>query len=68
MAVTIEPDVRFNPVVGDQVYELAPPAVIVVELPEQIVAFEEEVIVGIKFTVTEIVFVVEQLLLVPVTV
>jgi hypothetical protein len=51
-AVTLEPVVELNPVAGDHVYVLAPPAVSVVFCPVQIETFGDSVTTGIGFTVT----------------
>jgi hypothetical protein len=57
-----------SPVAGDQEYVVAPLAVSAVLLPLQIVPLPDVEIVGEAFTVTAIVFVALQLLLVPVIV
>jgi hypothetical protein len=53
LAVTAEPVVALRPVPGDQVNVVAPEAVRVVDVPEQIVG-EFTVTVGVGFTVTVI--------------
>jgi hypothetical protein len=64
--VTVEPVVALNPVEGLQLYEVAPFAVSVAVLPEQIVG-ELTVTIGVGFTVTTAVLVDVQLPVIPVT-
>ena len=52
LAITVDPDVVFNPADGDHSYELAPLPVNVAELPEHIETLGEAVTVGNGLTVT----------------
>ena len=52
MAVTLVPVVALNPVAGDHIYVLAPPAVKVVFCPVQRETFGETVTTGTGLTVT----------------
>lgn len=66
--MTVAPVVELKFVAGDQLYELAPPAVIVTDAPEQI-APELTVTVGTELTVTvEVALDVQEFASVPVTV
>ena len=69
VATTVAPLVVFNPAEGDHEYVVAPLAVMLVLAPEQILALVGEVFtVGLVFTDTVTVCVVEQAPVVPVTV
>lgn len=69
LAVTDEPVVALRPVPGLHVYVAAPPALIVVELPEQIVGVTAvAVTVGVGLTVTRTIAVLIQPDVLPVTV
>ena len=68
LAVGLEILATLNPVVGNQLYELAPVAVITVLFPLQIVVVPVIIIVGNGVTLTVIVFVPVQAPTVPLTV